>query len=292
MALMLISDSEWDIMRIIWERAPVTSGAIIAELEASRGWMPTTVKTFLARLVKKSIIQYEKAGRGYVYKPLVTEERCVRDELQAVVARVYGGGVSTQTEHFVFRGAQDPNYMETLARHLEERFGPITSDLAFVPQEPIQVYVHATQKRLHSALGVMEGPSWLRAGQIWGMIHLGPESCFEDIKAEHAAVHTFVLLLMQSINPSAPYWLSQAVATYYGGWMTKEKIDAAGVDVEGIPDFLERFGAPSSYLEFKALHGYEWGYAVVDYILQQFGKEGLRDFLRTSWHPIYGSANE
>lgn len=290
MDLKLISDSEWEIMRIVWAKAPVTSTMIIDELQGTKGWMPTTVKTFLSRLVKKEILKFEKKGRCFYYSSLVSEEKCVRDELQAVIEKVYGGTIHKQTEHFVFRGNPDHGYIEKLSNGLESHFDNIINDLEANVDEVIPVYVHTSQRRLHSALGVMDGPKWLRAGHIWGLMHLAPQECFDDISAEHVAVHTFLLLLIQKINPMSPYWLQQAVATYYGGWMAAEKIEALDGDLQDLPNLLQNYGMLSSYLTFKEVHGYEWGYTVIDFIVNRYGRRQLAAFLRrpTDYVGIFG----
>ncbi len=280
MELKLISDSEWEIMRIIWAKAPVTSTSIISDLEATTGWMPTTVKTFLSRLVKKEIIKFEKIGRSFYYSSLVSEEKCVRDELQAVIEKVYGGTIYRQTQHFVLKGNPDLDYIKGIAEALENSYSRITTDLEASLDQSIEVYVHTSQKRLHSALGLLDGPKWLRAGHIWGLLHLAPKACFDDISAEQVAVHTFLLLLIQKINPAVPYWLQQAVATYYAGWMTKEKIDALNFDFQDFPALSKTHGMLSSYSSFKEIHGYEWGYTVIDYIINHYGVKRLAEFLR------------
>ena len=294
MNLKLITESEWEIMRIVWAKTPVTSMVIIGDLEATKGWMPTTVKTFLSRLVQKGMLKYEKVGRSFSYSSLVSEEKCVRDELQAVIAKVYGGAVYEQTEHFEIKGNPDPDYMKRIAEALESSYDRITTELEATPDQPIQVYVHATQKGLHSALGLLDGPKWLRSGHAWGVLHVAPKECFDDISAEHAAVHTFLLLLIQKINPAVPYWLQQAVSTYYAGWMTQEKIDALHFDFQDFPSFARNHGMLSSYVSFKEIHGYEWGYTVMDYIVKQYGIKQLADFLRKpyDYEGVFGVTEE
>ncbi len=45
-----ITDAEWDIMELLWEKAPRTSQEIVSLLEEGRGWKRATVVTLLARL--------------------------------------------------------------------------------------------------------------------------------------------------------------------------------------------------------------------------------------------------
>ena len=281
--LKIISDAEWEIMRIVWAKTPVTSSTIISELEHVTGWMPTTVKTFLSRLVKKEILQFEKKGRTFYYYPLVSEEKCIRDELQAVVEKVYGGSLNHVSEHFIFKGSPDTPHIINLAKALESQYAKITGDLQQTLSEPLLIYLHTSQARLHSALGVLGGPKWLRAGHIWGLVHLAPKVCFDDISAECVAIHTFTLFLLQKINPAIPYWLQQGIATYESGWMTEERIRQLDLFNQDQQAFTQMQVMHHAYLSFKEAHGYELGYTVVDFIVKTYGMEKLAAFVRSPY---------
>jgi BlaI family penicillinase repressor len=87
-----ISDTEWEIMRIVWEKHPLTAGEIIEDLiAADPSWHPKTARTLLARLVRKKALDYEAKGRTYVYAPLVSEPECVATASESCFVRVVGG---------------------------------------------------------------------------------------------------------------------------------------------------------------------------------------------------------
>ena len=70
-----ISDTEWEIMHVVWAQHPITAADIIARLTAADPtWHPKTARSLLARLVGKQALDYEERGRVYVYEPRVTEE--------------------------------------------------------------------------------------------------------------------------------------------------------------------------------------------------------------------------
>ena len=48
-----ISQSEWEVMRIIWTLGPLKSSTIAVILADKMAWKIATTKTFLGRLVKK-----------------------------------------------------------------------------------------------------------------------------------------------------------------------------------------------------------------------------------------------
>jgi BlaI family transcriptional regulator, penicillinase repressor len=99
-----ISDTEWEIMRIVWAQHPVTAGEVIAQLAAADpAWHPKTARTLLARLVRKQALGYEARGRTYVYSPLVSEQECVATASESFLDRVFGGSLQPMLAHFVER---------------------------------------------------------------------------------------------------------------------------------------------------------------------------------------------
>ena len=69
-----ISDSELEVMRMLWEAGdalPITK--IRRSLQSSKGWEATTIKTLVQRLCAKGVLAQEKRNVFY-YSPLVSEQ--------------------------------------------------------------------------------------------------------------------------------------------------------------------------------------------------------------------------
>lgn len=97
-----ISDTEWEVMRVIWAGHPVTAAEVIRRLSAlDPAWHPKTVRTLLARLVEKGALDYRAHGRTYEYHPAVSEEACVADASGSFVERVFGGALKPMLVHFI-----------------------------------------------------------------------------------------------------------------------------------------------------------------------------------------------
>lgn len=116
-----ISDAEWVVMRVLWDRSPRTANEVIGELEAETEWSPQTIKTLLNRLVKKEALGYEANGRIYDYYPLVQEEDCVREESRSFLARVYRGALTPMLSHFLESEKLSAEEIEELRRLLDEK---------------------------------------------------------------------------------------------------------------------------------------------------------------------------
>jgi BlaI family penicillinase repressor len=97
-----ISETEWEIMRIVWLKHPIAAREILAKLTAAdASWHPKTMRTLLARLVQKQALGYEVRGRLYVYSPLVNEEECLATASETFLERFFGGSLKPMLAHFV-----------------------------------------------------------------------------------------------------------------------------------------------------------------------------------------------
>ena len=88
-----ISDAELAVMKVLWEQSPLTANGVIDILGAETDWNHRTIRTLLARLVKKGALATEQQGREYLFSPLVTQEQVFQAERQTFLQRLYNGSV-------------------------------------------------------------------------------------------------------------------------------------------------------------------------------------------------------
>ncbi len=83
-----ISDSEWEIMRVIWTLGQSTAQEITQILAESMDWKAATVKTLLGRLVKKKVVWTEQEGKKFIYHPAVSEMETVRSATENLFSHI------------------------------------------------------------------------------------------------------------------------------------------------------------------------------------------------------------
>ncbi|WP_040193590.1 BlaI/MecI/CopY family transcriptional regulator [Clostridium culturomicium] len=96
-----IADSEWEIMKIIWKSPNITSTEIIKEVQNTKDWKASTIKTLINRLLKKEVISFNQHGKEYSYFPLVGEAQCVNEESENFINRVFNGSINSMLVNFV-----------------------------------------------------------------------------------------------------------------------------------------------------------------------------------------------
>jgi BlaI family penicillinase repressor len=119
-----ISETEWEIMRIIWACHPITAADLVEELTRNdASWHPKTARTLLARLVKKGALEYEPLGRVYVYKPKVSERACQASASRSFLDRVFGGSLKPMLAHFAEERKLTREDLRELSELLEKKGG-------------------------------------------------------------------------------------------------------------------------------------------------------------------------
>jgi BlaI family penicillinase repressor len=116
-----ISEAEWRVMRVLWERAPRSANEVVEALEGQTDWNPRTTKTLLGRLIKKGALGFRKIERSYEYFPKVAETACVKAESRSFLDRVYGGTVRPMLAHFIEDAKLSAAEIEELKRLLERK---------------------------------------------------------------------------------------------------------------------------------------------------------------------------
>lgn len=116
-----ITDAEHVVMKLLWQKEPLSSNEIIAELTEQMQWSDQTIKTFLNRLHKKNAIRFEKVGRNYVYYPMVSHEQYIKSENRSFLHRVYNGAVSALFTKFIEEETLSEQDIEQLQQLLEKK---------------------------------------------------------------------------------------------------------------------------------------------------------------------------
>ena len=83
-----ISDSEWEVMRIVWTLDQAYSADIIKQLQAKKDWSESTIKTLIRRLVQKGFLQTSQDGRRLIYSPTVSQTEMMYQETKKLLDRM------------------------------------------------------------------------------------------------------------------------------------------------------------------------------------------------------------
>jgi BlaI family penicillinase repressor len=99
-----LSELQLAVMRALWERGKATVADVHGALEPERGLALTTVATVLTRLEKAGLVAHRAAGRHYVYRPLVSEEKVRRAMVSVLTDRLFEGDAAALVSHLLGAG--------------------------------------------------------------------------------------------------------------------------------------------------------------------------------------------
>ncbi len=116
-----ISEAEWEVMKALWEKSPLTANDIVETLSKRTRWQRETIRTLINRLVQKKAVAFEKEGRQHHYYPVVAETECVRAETQSFVHRVYQGAMKPALAAFLESTHLSPREIEELQEILDQK---------------------------------------------------------------------------------------------------------------------------------------------------------------------------
>jgi len=109
-------------MEAIWGGGhPVAASVVIARLGDETGWKPNTIRTLLARLVKKGALGYSETGNKYMYTPRFTREQHVAGASDSFLGRIFGGAPQDLLVHFAQSGKLTEKDLKELKRILDNK---------------------------------------------------------------------------------------------------------------------------------------------------------------------------
>jgi predicted transcriptional regulator len=97
----LLTDQELEIMKVVWDRGPVTVRDVYTKLLEGRQIAYTTVMTMMGILEQKGHLKKAEGRRAYIYRPAQPKGKVVGRMVQDFVTRVFDGSAEPLLVHLV-----------------------------------------------------------------------------------------------------------------------------------------------------------------------------------------------
>lgn len=115
-----ISEAEFEVMKIVWQYAPISTNEITERLVKTTTWGPKTIQTLIKRLTNKGALTYEKEGRVYVYTPLVKENEYINQQSNSFLRCFYDGDITAMLSAYIKNDRLSAEEIGTLRSMLED----------------------------------------------------------------------------------------------------------------------------------------------------------------------------
>lgn len=91
---MNITNAEWKIMELLWEREPRTITELTRELKESTNWAKQVIITMLQRMIEKGTVRCVEGGKAKQFFPAVTRAEAEEAEVKLVMEKSFSGSPS------------------------------------------------------------------------------------------------------------------------------------------------------------------------------------------------------
>lgn len=116
---MKISDSEMELMNIIWSSSePVTSAGIEKKLDTA--WKSTTIRTFLKRLTAKGVLKVTQEGKINYYTPVISREDYKKSCTEEFIKDMHSGSLKNLLAALYSKEKPSESEIEEIKKWFEE----------------------------------------------------------------------------------------------------------------------------------------------------------------------------
>ena len=116
-----ISEAEFEVMKIVWKHAPISTNEITERLTQTTTWSPKTIQTLIKRRVTKGALTYEKQSRVFVYTPLVEENEYIGQESNSFLKKFYDGDITAMLSAYIENDKLSATEIDTLRSLLSKK---------------------------------------------------------------------------------------------------------------------------------------------------------------------------
>ena len=96
-----LTEAEWEIMKVVWEKEPCAAGTVQESLAESRNWAYSTVKTTLDRMAEKGFLQIQRIRNLQLFKSCVSEVDAKRGEFRKMLKRAFDGALTPMMQFLI-----------------------------------------------------------------------------------------------------------------------------------------------------------------------------------------------
>lgn len=93
-----LTESEWTIIKAVWDKEPCTAPAIQEKLVKKTSWTYSTVRTLMDRMTVKGLLTAEKVRNLTLYRSAVTRAQAQRGELLYALKHAFNGALTPMVQ--------------------------------------------------------------------------------------------------------------------------------------------------------------------------------------------------
>ncbi len=89
-----LTDAEWEIMKVVWEKQPCAAGTVQEALAKSKDWAYSTVKTTMDRMTAKGLLKITKIRNLQLFSSAISRDDARTGEFSKMLKRAFDGALT------------------------------------------------------------------------------------------------------------------------------------------------------------------------------------------------------
>ncbi len=123
-SLVELTQAEWEIMKVVWEKEPCAAGTVQERLAESRARAYSTVMTAMDRMVEKGLLKIQKIRNLNLFSSCVSEVEAKRGAFRKMLKGAFDGAFTSMI-HFLIEheelSVEEASRLRELANRAQSR---------------------------------------------------------------------------------------------------------------------------------------------------------------------------
>jgi len=111
-----LTEAEWAIMKVVWQKEPCAAGTVQEALEKSKNWAYSTVKTTMDRMASKELLEITRIRNLQLFSSRVSEGDAKKGEFRKMLKRAFDGALTPMMQFLI----ENDELSKTEYRQLEK----------------------------------------------------------------------------------------------------------------------------------------------------------------------------
>ena len=87
----ILTQQELRIMKVIWGMGAASVKSVYSVISKKKNTAYTTILTIMGILESKGVLTHTKSGRAFIYRPLLTKQQAMHNQINDVLERFFDG---------------------------------------------------------------------------------------------------------------------------------------------------------------------------------------------------------
>ena len=115
-----LTEAEWVIMKVVWEKEPCAAGTVQEALEKSKDWAYSTVKTTMDRMTAKGLLTITKIRNLQLFSSSISEEDAKKGEFRKMLKRAFDGALTPMMQFLIEQEGLSKDELGQLRRFVDK----------------------------------------------------------------------------------------------------------------------------------------------------------------------------